>query len=329
MPFRDIYGQEKQIDLIKTALIGGSLPQAFVFQGIAGIGKTKTALALAKALNCPSFTIRADACGSCNSCKRIDDLNHPDVSVVKPQGQFIRISQVRDLQLTMRYKPFEGRIRVTILSEADRLSQEAAGALLKTMEEPPKDNLLILITSRPDKLPLTIHSRSRRISFNPLTRNTIFSYLTEVKSKAPEVALIASSAAGGSIGRSLDLLDTSFLVERKKLIDQFSRPNFDDLFDLVARLGRDKEEVVEKLTVLKSFFRDVLYRQVRGTSDGIINLDYAAEIASLACELSPQEPLARIEAIDRAINNLERNANLQLTLETMMIKIGAPKRNSS
>ena len=190
MSFRDIRGHEKQIGILQNALARNRTPHAYLFCGMRGIGKKAAALAVAKAMNCKRGS--RDACDACPSCLKIDHRNHPDVVIIEPEGQFIRIQAVRDLQDQMKFRPFEGGTRVFILVDADKMNSTAANALLKTLEEPNRNNLLILISPRPYQLPMTILSRCQMLRFSPLSRETVFQYLRERLSIAPEAANHAS-----------------------------------------------------------------------------------------------------------------------------------------
>src|SRR3954466_627265 len=178
MPFRDVVGHPRLVQLLSRSAAGGTLPPSLLFAGPAGIGKRLIAVAVAQALNClttrdaqipnpdaqipnpesriPSF----DACGTCAACTRIARRMHPDVLIVEPgDNGSIKIDQVRDIIDRAAYRPFEGRRRVVIVDEADALVPAAQNALLKTLEEPPSSSVFILVSARPDALLPTVLSR--------------------------------------------------------------------------------------------------------------------------------------------------------------------------
>src|SRR6478672_7672105 len=152
MPFRDVVGHVRLIDLLSRSVAGGTLPPSLLFAGPAGVGKHLTALAVAQFLNClkPSKT---DACGTCAACTRIARGVHPEVLFLSPgDSAAIKIDQVRDVVDRAQYRPFEGRRRVVIIDEADALVAAAQNALLKSLEEPTPSSVFILVTARPDVL---------------------------------------------------------------------------------------------------------------------------------------------------------------------------------
>ncbi len=143
MPFRDIYGQEKAIELLNQAVHRERMPHAWLFTGQANIGKFKTAVALAQKLNCRKNG--EDACGECDFCLQIAEQNFLDYQVLIPDGKFIKIDQIRKSLNWLHLHPDQAKKRVMILDGAQHLGREAANAFLKTLEEPAPHTLLILI----------------------------------------------------------------------------------------------------------------------------------------------------------------------------------------
>jgi DNA polymerase III subunit delta' len=187
MALKDIIGQDKAVGMLSRIATGGRVASSYLFTGDAGIGKKTAAISFAKALNClapvidasadsPAETVDAsrptssDACERCASCMKINANIHPDFLLIEPESGQIRIEEVRKLDEILSLKAFEGRYKVIIIDEADALNQYAANALLKTLEEPPQDSLLILVSSRPERLPDTIRSRCAAIRFSPVSQ---------------------------------------------------------------------------------------------------------------------------------------------------------------
>ena len=168
MPFRDLRGHRRPLALLARAAARGSVPPALLFTGPVGVGKRLAALALAQALNCPD---RAgdDACGACATCRRIARGVHPDVFTLAPdEAGSIRVDAVRDAVARCRFRPFEGRARVTIVDDADALVEQAQDALLRILEEPPPSAVFVLVTAAPDALLPTVRSRCHRLRFGRL-----------------------------------------------------------------------------------------------------------------------------------------------------------------
>src|SRR5258706_4593472 len=209
MPFRDVVGQVRLIDLLSRSVAGGTLPSSLLFAGPAGIGKHLTALSVAQALNClqgSAFKVHgsgADACGVCPACTRIARGVHPDVLIVSPgDSGAIKIDQVRDIVDRAQYRPFEGRRRVVIIDEADALVAQAQNALLKTLEEPTPSSVFILVTARPDMLLPTVLSRCPQLRFRPLSAADIATALT-ARGRTETEARAVAATADGSLGQAL------------------------------------------------------------------------------------------------------------------------------
>lgn len=198
MPFRDILGHRRLVDLLARSVRDQTLPPSLMLAGPDGIGKRLVAVSTAQALNCTAPTpIPFDACGACPACRRIARGVHPDVMLVAPgENGSIRIDQVRDIIERVAYRPFEGRRRVVIIDEADALVPAAQNALLKTLEEPPSLSVFMLITSRPDVLLATVRSRCPRLRFRPLDPDDVVAALVKRGKSDAEARAIAATAHG-------------------------------------------------------------------------------------------------------------------------------------
>ncbi len=208
MPFRDVAGHRRVIDLLAGAVGRHTLPPALLFSGPEGVGKRLTAVALAQALNCQRpVTLeddRRDSCGECPSCRRIARGTHPDVVVLEPEDGIIAIAAVReDVIGKSGYRPFEGQRRVFIIDDAELMNEPAQDALLKTLEEPPAFSVLVLVSAQPEALLPTVRSRCYRLRFGPVSEEDVARVLRERHGMAEADARAASALSDGSIGRAL------------------------------------------------------------------------------------------------------------------------------
>src|SRR5471030_1394522 len=229
MPFRDVVGHVRLIDLLSRSVAGSTLPPSLLFAGPAGVGKHLAALAVAQALNCTNTKTTkgsglgaqgsVDACGVCPACTRIARGVHPDVLFVSPgDSGAIKIDQVRDIVDRAQYRPFEGRRRVVIIDDADALAPPAQNALLKTLEEPPPSSVFILVTSRPDVLLPTVLSRCPQLRFRPLSAADIATALMARGHNETDARAVAATA-DGSLGHALqesagELVESRDLAQR-------------------------------------------------------------------------------------------------------------------
>jgi len=327
MAFSSIYGQEGPIAVLRNAIGNGRVPHAFLFYGAEGIGKRTTALVFAKALNCKEGG--TDACDACASCRKIDSGNHPDLLLIKPEGQFIKVADIKELQERLHFRPLEGARRVVIIDDAEHMNITSANSLLKTLEEPSPTNVFVLVSSRPHLLPMTILSRCHRLRFNPVQRDVIAAFLEKKHSFEPAEAIILASSAGGSIGRALSLHKGDYLALRESILGRVSKGTLDPLgcLALAGALAGDKEEILEALDILKTWYRDLLVFQETGRAESLINRDHAGGIERLAGFFAGEAILRSVGAIQDAAAAIERNVNKQLTLETMVFTLFANKAN--
>lgn len=327
MSFTSIYGQEGPVTVLQSALEKKRVPHAFLFYGADGIGKRTTALVFAKALNCE--TGAADACDACSSCRKIDSGNHPDILIIRPEGQFIKVADIKELQERMRFRPLEGAKRVVIVDDAERMNITSANSLLKTLEEPSPTNVFVLVSSRPHLLPLTILSRCHRLRFNPVQRDVIAAFLEKELALSPDKAFILASSSGGSIGRALTLHKGDYIDLRDGILGRISKGALDPLgcLALAGSLAGEREDIQEALEILKTWYRDLLVFRETGRAEALINRDRADDIGRLAGFTDVEAILRGVRTIQGAAAAIERNVNKPLTLETMVFTLFADRAN--
>ena len=324
MSFLDIYGHEKQIVILKQALAQNRLGHSYLFSGIDGAGKKTLALELAKVLNCEKVDEIKDSCDECPVCLKIKRHNHPDIFLVEAEGQFIRIAAIREIQEQMTFRPMEGRKRVYVIDNADRMNEQAANALLKTLEEPTPANILILVTAKPYTLPSTIISRCRHMRFNPLSIDTVTKFLIERGNMEKQNALLLAGLSGGSIGQALELNKDDVIAYRAEILSLLTNTKKSEPLSLLAFasfFGQDKREIKQGFNILQTCFRDALVYKETNNEQMLVNQDNSSLIASLASRLSGEQILQNIALLEKAWGTMEQNVNKSLTLETMAFKL--------
>ena len=172
MSFKKIISQERAIRILQGTIKKERIPSAFLFIGEPYIGKTTTAIEYAKALNCLNND-NFDSCDSCQSCKKIEKGIHPDLKIITAEKDTIIIDDIRDLEEFVSLQSLEGKYKVVIVKNAEKMNQYAANAMLKTLEEPPPNTVLILTCQNIDALPEALVSRTFKVFFNPLSKEAI------------------------------------------------------------------------------------------------------------------------------------------------------------
>ncbi len=203
------------IQALQRQVATRDLAQSWLLLGPGGAGKTSAALAMAASINCP--VAPSVGCGDCSSCLRTLRRRHPDVHHISAEGAFILVDQIRDLVLAVASRsPFEGRSKVFIIEEADRMNPSAQNALLKTLEEPLEDTVFILLSAREEELLDTIKSRCRIVHLQRVPEEQIVAMLTS-GGTASERALLAARVCEGDFQRALTLVSSPSAWERRSL----------------------------------------------------------------------------------------------------------------
>lgn len=329
IPFSRIVGQEKAVRLLKQAITGAKMPHAYLFVGAPGVGRTTTALAMAQALNCEAPEA-GEGCGRCKPCRQLLGGNFPDVDVVEPDGQSIKIEQVRDLERRFAYKPVAGRYRVTVVRPAEAMTEEASNAFLKTLEEPPAGNVLILNGTDPSDLLPTIVSRCQKVVFRRIPAPAIEQWLVDQKGVHPEKAPVLARISEGSLGRALEMEESGFLEKRHEHLLSLStlqRIPQEEAVEwasrFVKKLGKDdrQKEMGTLLSLWKTWYRDLLLLKVKGPEELLINVDLSHELKIAAEAFKIESLTSSLLALDQAEKDLVRFRNQELILENTVLRL--------
>lgn len=324
--------------------------RVFMFTGPPGVGKRTAALALAWARLCPGpdaensdFGLQfgaesqtpddetlTGACGTCPACRKLAAGSHQDLIVLEPleDKRTISTDQARELIKALRFAPQESEQRLVVIPDADRLTLEAANALLKTLEEPPGHTSLILTTAQPEALPGTVLSRCQRIAFRPLSRRIVSRLVAERSGLEEDLAQRAADLADGSLGRALALDPEAATARRDGLLErmaQLSRRRVAGLIDLAAEMAVDGQAAREHLADLAAWYRDAMVLAVGGgTGIGtqtLINRDKADLLTQRAGRVDAGVWMDRLATVIETEAALEANANLKLNMEALLIRL--------
>lgn len=329
MPLRDLIGNTRVAQALTRANARDRLPHALLFAGPDGVGKRTFAMELAKAVTCHS-PVDGDACGACDSCVRAASGEHPDIRVFVPDGTLHKIAQMRELAREAQYRPFDDHRRVMIVDDAHKMRDEAANAILKTLEEPPPTTLIVLVTDQPYALLGTIRSRCQTLRFAPVDAESIEGFLGERFRRPSEETKLLSRVAAGRIGRALST-DLSVYRDRRKemlgLIELLAsggdRLRLMKAAQFLADVGRkDRSELDARLDLFVDLCRDVYGIALGEPSDGVANADVTLRLEALAASTPPERIATWIDAVERLRERLRQNANRQVALEAMLLGLG-------
>jgi DNA polymerase-3 subunit delta' len=317
MRFDSFIGNRKIIERLRRKLREDRFPHGLIFSGPEGVGKYTCALMLAKALNCRDAE-PGDFCDTCTSCRRISSGVHPDVMriSVEEDATQIKVAQIRHVHGVLELQPLEGRNKVFIIDPADSLNAEAANALLKGLEEPPENSVLVLITVNVHELLMTVRSRCQVYNFTPLSLDEIRRHgITD------ELAVRWSQ---GSIGRARDLDITRFKAEREIMLDFASvvlnakDEEFQELLSVSAELGRAKQDFESRIGVLSVLLSDMLYLK-EGAPHRLVNIDLHERLLEMVKSVAVERLLQMAEFIAFIESSLKTHVNRQMLSDVLAI----------
>ncbi len=318
MRLGSILGQERVIDALTRSISSGRVAHAYLFDGISGCGRRTTAIALLQALFCKT-PVNGDSCGSCNSCRKIEAGNHPDLQFLAPlpDKRDISIDQVRELQQMLSLRPYEAGRKGCIIEPAERMSIGASNALLKTLEEPPGNAVMILLTNQSDILLSTIRSRCQHLRFSPLNEVSVATILKGQGIADNEAAMLAPLSEGSLENAFLSDVDAaeSRRTELLEILSSVNRKNVATVFDPSEKLASSRDETLSMFTLLLSILRDLMIMRTSPSGSVIYNRFIAEPLSREAARFTPS---SIIEALQLALDvrrAVQGNVNSKLAVE--------------
>lgn len=323
--FSQIIGNGKVIEHLQNAIELNKVSHAYILSGDRGCGKKTIASAFAKTLQC--YEGGTSACNTCTSCKQSESGNQPDIKwITHEKPASIGVDDVREqLVGDIQIKPYSSRYKIYIIDEAEKLTQQAQNAILKTIEEPPAYGIIMLLTANADLFLPTILSRCIRLDVKPVKSSEVEQYLVSNCDVSAYKARFAAGFAQGNIGRAVqiatshdfeDLKDT--MLHIMKYIDDMT---FSELMSAVKSVNDYKLSIEDFLDMMALWFRDVLIFKSTNNTNMVIFKDEINDISKQA-SICPYEGLKNIlEALDKAKIRLRANVNFELTVELLLLTI--------
>ncbi len=331
MTFNHIIGQERAVNLLENALRENRLAHTLLFSGPEGTGKKLCAVTLAGELNCPEAEPGAGACGKCASCRQISGYTHPDVKVIVPEGKAeeIRIDKIRELRRELHLKPVKGKYKIFIINDSEKLNEESSNALLKVLEEPPENSVIILLSSDPSYLLPTIVSRCRIVKFRRLSAVETEKVLEKNPDIPADRRRLLAKLSEGSPGNALSLFQNG-LEKRAEILKWISKSPAVDIDDILKEgeektglnagdPGQRRANLLIFFDILLSWYRDVLTGAAGG--DVFLNEDFAGKVNEHAGVLKIDGAREALKVIMEARNRAGLYANPKLVFEVAMINL--------
>ena len=347
--FDDLIGQDVVAETISNSIKSNKTPNAYLFTGIRGVGKTTIARIVAKSLNCLNGIDKICKNKQCENCEAISNSNHIDVLEMDAASK-TGVDDVRDLIEFSRYGPTSAKYKIFIIDEVHMLSKQAFNALLKTLEEPPKYLKFIFATTEIKKIPVTIVSRCQRFDLSRIKSKELFEFINKVKDKengkvTDDALKLIVKISEGSVRDALSLLDRILISQSdgkeldlkfaQKIFGYFDKSYLIDLFKLLFE-GKEEDVIkiyrslydqgVEPKTFLNDFleilyyFKNITSLRIEGTNFSLNDEEFK-KIELLAKDISPQTLVIFWQFTIKTLDELEIVSNQNLSIEMFLIRL--------
>lgn len=306
MYFEKIRGQRFAKKYLSNSIKSNMISHAYMFEGPSGVGKNTMARELAATL------------------LEMENLfNSPDYIEITPDGNSIKIAQIRKLQSDILVKPYKS-YKIYVIDEAQKMTVEAQNALLKTLEEPPKYAIIILITNNKESLLETIKSRCEIIKFTPIPLVEVADYLTQTGVDKNRASLLANFSRG-SMQKAIELSESEdFHIMRdevQKYVETFLTGSMLDIMDIQSSIEKYKDNITNVLDLLVNYFRDIMMVKENVDSSMIINLDRLVFIKNMSTKITYSQLSKIIDIIEETKNKLRSNCNFNISIQVMTLNI--------
>jgi DNA polymerase-3 subunit delta' len=325
----NLLGHEWAVDMLRQHAAHDEIRHAYLFCGPPGLGRRTLALRLAQALNCTKPLAPGVPCGLCRDCKQIEAMQHPDMNVIQAldgdnlpkEGGTLKVDQIREVQRSLSLKPYQAKYRVALFLRFQEANDNAANALLKTLEEAPAHAILLLTADTPEQLLPTIISRCEILRLRPLPIEAVVADLI-YRGVDEERARLLAHISGGRPGYARRMVDDVTLLEKRdeRLNDlQTLLPAARvEKFSYADKLSKDKDAMRQAIIIWLSYWRDVMLR-VAGAETPLINVDRNMEIEFLAGRLNLSTARRVVSDLENALEKMDRNVNSRLLAEVLLM----------
>lgn len=323
--FTEIVGHEQIKEHMQAAIRDKKPFHAYLFQGEEGVGKEALARTFAAGLQCQSESTDKP-CKECVSCRQMESGNQPDVIWVTREKASLGVDEIREqLCNTMDIKPFSSPYKIYLVPEAEKMTEAAQNALLKTIEEPPEYGIVILMTSNISALLPTIQSRCLTMEFRPLSTAVVESYVKE-HCQVPDYQARASAAfAQGNLGKAMRYAKSEDFIERKdhiiSLLRHVEQMDLSEMLAVIKDLGTRKDEVRDYIDLMVLWYRDVLLFKATKDINQLLFQDEASYISREASHRSYEKIEEILQAFEKAKVRLRANVNFDITMELMLLTL--------
>jgi DNA polymerase-3 subunit delta' len=328
----NLIGHEWAEHLFKQHMLNDDVRHAYLITGAPGIGRRSLALEFACALNCAAPPAPGEFCGVCRPCSQILKMQQADLTIIRPEvdGGMIKVEQIRNLQHSLSLSPYEAKYRVALLLNFQQANANAQNALLKTLEEAPRQVILFLTADSAESLLPTIASRCEILRLHPVAVKTVYAALESRWQIPPQTANLCAHLANGRLGMALRLAQEPEQIERRsQLLDDLTHVlplSKRERFAYVDTLLRNRDEIRFALQTWYTYARDLLMITNHSTGE-ITNYNRGEQLDHLAQNMSPANALQMVNTIDSALESLEANGHTRLLMDVFCLDLPQIKTN--
>ncbi|MBQ8798420.1 MAG: DNA polymerase III subunit delta' [Lachnospiraceae bacterium] len=320
--FKQIIGHEQIIQHMQNAIRQKKISHAYLLCGESGSGKRLVAEAFAKAVLCEEGGI--EACGKCKSCKQAESGNHPDIRVVVREKATLGVKEIRE-QVTadVQIKPYSSEYKIYLIDEAEKMTEEAQNALLKTIEEPPEYAVFLLMVDRQELLLSTVLSRCVLLPFYPVATGKIKQFLMEEKGVPDYLAESAAAFSGGLVGRAVQYTESEAFTEQREevlhLVKYVDQMTMAEVMENVKLFASKKDAATEYLDMILLWYRDVLMYKATKDINALMFANEPEAVADQAKKRSFENLQGIVEALEQVKQRLKSNVNFETALELLLL----------
>lgn len=321
-----LLGHEWAVELLQGHLANQRVRHAYLITGPQGVGRRTMAIRLAQSLNCTQMDEQLYPCGECRACRLIGKMQHPDFSIIQAEevGRALKVNQIRELQRTLSLAPYEASYKTALLLRFEEANPNAANALLKTLEEPPPQVVILLTSSDAEALLPTIISRCELIRLRPLPIDQVVVGLQTHWGIPPDQAFLLAHLSGGRPGLALRFhQNPEILEQRQQQLDDLQSllsASRVDRFSYADPLSKEKNILLSTFQIWLTYWRDVMLISA-GSSTPLANIDRKEEIHALATKVELSISQDIVNKLERAIQQIEKYINPRLVAEIFLLDL--------
>ncbi len=324
LDYSKVIGHKNIIEHLKKAVANKKVSQAYIFTGEDGSGKKMLADIFAKTLLCEAHG--QEPCNKCKSCLQVEGGNQPDLIYVTHEKASLGVEEIRvQVNNDILIKPYSSLYKIYIIDEAEKMTEQAQNALLKTIEEPPEYAVIMLLTTSLGKLLPTIQSRCVNLELKVIPEKEIKQFLMEKKQIPDYLAEISAAFSRGNVGRAIKYASSEDFIQSKDAIIHVLRHidemELYEIMDALKEFSAHKLDIEDYIDLMLLWYRDVLMFKVTNDPNRLLYKSEVRYIAKQTTKSDYEGIEAIIEAMDKAKIRLRANVNFDVAIELMLLSI--------